>query len=704
MNHFIPEGIAAGAVDLRAQFKSMRFPFFLFFCWITGALSAQTQAPMLDKPALDLSLMDPSVNPADDFFRYVNGRWLDQTDIPSDRERWGSFDELRKNTDANTLKVLQTAIASRQYGPQTDQGKAVLFFQTGMDVGNLKAQGVQPIQPLLDQVDQLRTIDDLMALLIDLKWSGSGPFVDFGVSPDLKNSSTYSIYVGTGDLGLPERDYYMRSDSTSEALRQKYVDHVATMLGYIGQDPEHAAAAARRILALETEMAESLMTKEERRNPYNQYHPMSMGELSALAPSINWNAYFSPFGVAVRETYIVSQPAYLKRIETLLQANQVESWKDYLRWTILNQATAYLGEELEEANFAFYGKTLKGLESMQPRQERILKMVNGTLGEALGKLYVDAYFPPQAKQKAIDMVQNILEAFDDRIRALEWMSDTTKEKALKKLSTFTVKIGYPDKWKDYSQLQVKSYAEGGSFFQNVVQANRWNLEEDLRKLDKEVDRSEWFMSPQVVNAYYNPLYNEIVFPAAILQPPFYHFQADEAVNFGGIGAVIGHEISHGFDDQGSQFDEIGNLNNWWTDGDRERFVGRNRKLIDQFNAYEPLPGLHVNGEFTLGENIGDLGGVNVAYSGLQKYYAKHGRPEPIDGFTGEQRFFLSWGTIWRTKIRDEALRTQIATDSHSPGQYRAIGPLVNMQEFYDAFEVTEENELYRSDETRVKIW
>ncbi len=683
----------------------MRFSLFLTLSLLIAIPAfSQPVANMPIKPALDLSLMDPSAEPADDFFRYVNGRWLDQVEIPADRERWGSFDELRKNTDANTLKVLESAIASGEYSEATDQGKAALFYQTGMDEKHINANGAQPIQPYLDRVDQLRTIEDLQAMLVELKWAGAGPFVDFGVSPDLKNSTVYSIYIGTGDLGLPERDYYVKDDSASVALRDAYQEHMAKMLGMIGQDPDRARAAARRILDLETRMAESLMTKEERRNPYSRYHPKSMDELKELVPSFDWNAYFQPFGLADRDMVVVSQPNYLVRLESLLVENQVESWKDYIRWTIVNGAADFLSADFVETKFEFYGKTLRGLQSMKPRHERILGMVNNTLGEALGKLYVDAYFPAEAKEKAVDMVQNILEAFDDRIRALDWMSDTTKEKAIQKLATFTVKIGYPDKWKDYSDLQVTGFAEGGSYFQNVVQATRWNFEEDLKKLDQEVDRSEWFMSPQVVNAYYNPLYNEIVFPAAILQPPFYHYKADDAVNFGGIGAVIGHEISHGFDDQGSQFDEVGNLNNWWTDGDRERFVARNRKLIDQFNAFEPLPGLHVNGEFTLGENIGDLGGVNVAYSGLQKYYEKHGRPEPIDGFTGEQRYFLSWATIWRTKIRDEALKTQIATDPHSPGQYRAIGPLVNMPEFYQAFNVKEGNTMYRQDESRVKIW
>lgn len=683
----------------------MRFPVIVFFFLLSGQAGLTQNLPsMRSSAALDLSLMDRSVNPADDFFRFVNGTWLDQTAIPDDRERWGSFDELRKNTDANTLKVLKEAMASGAYSRSMDQGKAALFFQTGMAVDQIDTDGLRPVQELLDQVDGIHNLDDLTQVLIRLKWAGSGPFVDFGISPDLKKSTIYSVYVGTADLGLPERDYYTKDDSASVMLRQDYQNHMARMLGYLGYDPGRAEAASRHILDLETRMAESLMTKEERRNPYSRYHPKTLAELAELVPEFDWKTYFQPFGLDGLETIIVSQPAYLERFNEILRENQVESWKDYLRWTILNGAAAYLSTEVSEANFDFFGKRLRGLQSMRPREERVLGILNQTIGEAVGKLYVDAYFPPEAKASAQDMVTNILEAFHDRIQALDWMSDTTKEKAIAKLGTFTVKIGYPDQWKDYADLTVNGYDEGGSYIQNLMIATKWNLKEDLGKLGKEVDRSEWFMSPQVVNAYYNPLYNEIVFPAAILQPPFYNYRADEAVNYGGIGAVIGHEISHGFDDQGSQFDEYGNLNNWWTDGDRQRFTAQNRKLIDQFNAFEPLPGVNVNGEFTLGENIGDLGGVNVAYSGLQKFYAKHGRPDQIDGFTGEQRFFLSWATIWRTKIRDEALRTQIATDPHAPGQYRAIGPLVNMLEFYQAFDVTEQNELFRDEANRVKIW
>lgn len=683
----------------------MRSSIIIIFILLVGHLGlAQNHSSMQSSTALDFSLMDRSVNPADDFFRFVNGKWLDQTAIPEDRERWGSFDELRKNTDANTLKVLEQAIASGLYPRDTDQGKAALFFQTAMAVDKIDADGLRPIQGMLDQIDQVRNRDDLVQVLTQLKWSGAGPFVDFGISPDLKNSTIYSVSIGTADLGLPERDYYTKEDSASVSLRNDYQKHVTRMLGFLGQAPEQAEAASSRILELETRMAESLMTKEERRNPYSRYHPMTMSELTNLVPAFDWNTYFQSFDLHDLDTFIVSQPAYLERLNEILLDDQVETWKDYLRWTILNGSAAFLTTTLSEANFEFYGKRLRGLQTMRPREERVLGMVNQTIGEAVGKLYVDAYFPPEAKDKALDMVTNIMEAFHDRILALDWMSDITKEKAIAKLGTFTVKIGYPDQWKDYANLSVKGYDEGCSYLENLMMATRWNLKDDLNKLGKEVDRSEWFMSPQTVNAYYNPLYNEIVFPAAILQPPFYNYLADEAVNYGGIGAVIGHEMSHGFDDQGSQFDELGNLNNWWTDDDREQFTERNRKLIEQFNAFEPLPGVKVNGAFTLGENIGDLGGVNVAYSGLQKFYSKHGRPDLIDGFTGEQRFFLSWATIWRTKIRDEALKTQIATDPHAPGQYRAIGPLVNMPEFYRAFDVSQKNLLYRDENSRVRIW
>ena len=648
--------------------------------------------------------MDTTVRPADDFFRYVNGQWLDNTEIPADRERWGSFDELRKNTDANTLALLREAMQGDGLEPGSDQAKAVRFFQTAMDTTALTEAGIAPLTPWLERIDALASIADLTALLADMKWAGAGPFVDFGVYADLKNSKINTVYLGTGDLGLPERDYYMKSDSESVVLRTQYVDHITSMFGLIGIDEANAKPQAEAILALETRMAESLLPKEERRNPYNTYHPKALADIQAMTPSFPWNDYLTPFGLAERDTIVVSQPAYLARLEEILAEGDIPSWQAYLRWMLLHGAASYLAPEIEAADFAFYGKTLRGLEQMKPRDERALAVLNGSLGEALGKLYVDTYFPPEAKAKAVAMVDNILDAFGDRIEALDWMSDTTKEMAQQKLATFTVKIGYPDKWKDYGDLEVSTFAEGGSYLQNMVNAAKWNLQEDLAKVDKEVDRSEWFMSPQTVNAYYNPLYNEIVFPAAILQPPFYNYQADEAVNYGGIGAVIGHEISHGFDDQGSRFDHEGNLNNWWTESDMTNFTERNRKLVEQFNSYEPLPGVTVNGEFTLGENIGDLGGVNVAYAGLQKFYAEHGQPEPIDGYTGEQRFFLSWGTIWRTKMRDEALKTQIATDPHSPGQYRAIGPLVNMPEFYEAFQVQAGDPLYRTEEERVKIW
>lgn len=666
--------------------------------------TAQPPAPMNAKPAIDLSLMDPTVGPGEDFFHYVNGKWLGKTEIPGDRERWGSFDELVKNTDAQTLQVLREAAANGNLPAGTDQAKAASFFESGLDVGHRNAGGLDPVRPMLDRIEHLASTDELPELLVQLKRQGIGAFLDIDVSPDLKNSTLYTVYVGTADLGLPEREYYLKTDSASVALREQYKDHLRNMMAFTGMDPARARLASERILDLETRMAEAMMPKEQRRNPYNTYHPMAVADLAGQVPSFDWTAYLGLFGLGRLNTLVVNDPAYLVRLEELWSSRDLPAWRDYLTWSLLHQAAPYLTEDLGREQFDFYGRTMRGLQAMRPLEERVLGVVNARIGEAVGQLYVDRWFPPKAKERAVAMVQDILDAFGDRIRQLEWMSDTTKEMALKKLSTFTVKIGYPDDWKDYASLSIRDYPSGGSYWSNVTAAIGWNLDRDLSKVGKEVDRKEWFMSPQTVNAYYNPLFNEIVFPAAILQPPFFYFEADAAVNFGAIGAVIGHEISHGFDDQGSRFDEKGNLANWWTEGDRERFNARTARLVEQYNAYEPLPGVHVNGAFTLGENIGDLGGVNVSYTGLQRHYAREGRPGTLDGFSGEQRFFLSWATIWRIKIRDEALKTQVATDPHSPGICRAVGPLVNMTAFQDAFGIRPGQALYVAPEAQVRIW
>jgi len=655
-------------------------------------------------PGINLEYMDTSVDPGEDFYRYVNGSWLANNEIPSDRTRWGSFDILGKKSSENVMEVLNEAIASNKYPKGTDQYKAVEFYKSAIDTNAINKQGLSPIQGMLDEIAEIKTLEDAVDYGVRNAPYDAASFMGFAVFADLMNSTMNTAYLTPIGLGLPDRDYYVNDDDKSVEIRQQYVDHITRMLGFLGRDGQDAQQTAQKILDLETQLATHMMTKEERRNPTLMYNPKTMAELNEMTPIIDWNSYFTGLGVGDLESVIVMQPKYIQGLNTILKSTDIETIKDFYTWTDFNNSAGYLSREIELANFDFYGKTLKGQEVQRPRWERALRQASSMIGEPIGKLYVDKYFPPEAKEKAQDMIDNVKVAFENRINSLEWMTQETKVKALDKLNNFTVKIGYPDEWKDYSKLEILSGPDGGSYAGNLLAISKWGYQDMLSKLGEPVDKSEWGMSPQTVNAYYNPLNNEIVFPAAILQPPFYDYTADEAVNYGGIGAVIGHEMSHGFDDQGSRFDAQGNMVNWWTEDDTKAFAERNKKLIDQFDAYEPLPGVFVNGEFTLGENIGDLGGINVAYDALQLFLEKEGRPAEIDGFSPEQRFFMSWSTIWRQLIRDEALINRIKTDPHSPGVYRANGPLTNMQAFYDAFDVTEGDGMYTPEEDRVAIW
>lgn len=684
--------------------KYIKFVAFALICCLVACQTDQNASVKEAVPGVNLDFMNPEVNPAEDFFNYVNGTWLENTEIPADRSRWGSFDELGKNTDESVLAILEKAGQSDFAAESSDQRKAATFFHSGMDTANIEKVGMKPIMPFVEKVNQIQNISDLQTYLEETEPYGGGGFFSFGVNPDLKQSNLNAAYLGPGSIGLPDRDYYVKDDEESQRIQGEYKKHVARMMGFYGHDEATARNKAERIYALEKQMAENMLTKEAKRNTPILYNKRAVSELKNHLPSIDWNQYFGNIGADGVDTVIVTEPRFLEALEDIFKTASNDDIKDYLNWQTIDGTASFLNKDIEQANFDFFGKVLQGTEEMRPRNERILQMTNGTIGEALGKLYVGEYFPPEAKKSAEQMVDNILAAFENRIKNLEWMTEETKKKALDKLSTFNVKIGYPDEWKDYSGLEIKSTEEGGSYIENVMSVTKFNFLDNLKKIGEEVDKSEWFMAPQVVNAYYNPLYNEIVFPAAILQPPFYNYKADAAVNYGGIGAVIGHEISHGFDDQGSRFDKDGNLVNWWTDTDREQFNERCQKLIDQFEGYKPFDDVNVNGKFTLGENIGDLGGLNVAYDGLQMHIEQEGRPEPIDGFTAEQRFFISWGTIWRQKIRDEALRTRLKTDPHSPGQYRAIGAPTNMPAFYAAFDIQEGDPMYRPDSLRVKIW
>lgn len=667
-------------------------------------LDASAQQAKPKNPGIDLDLMDKSVKPGDDFFRYVNGTWFDKTQIPADKTRWGSFDELRQNTDKDALAILKEAANNKKLDPKSDQAKAVNVYKTYMDTIYRNKIGITPLKPYLTKINAVKSIADVNKLLIEMEPQGGLGFYGVGIGADAKNSNRNVVYLGLGSLGLPDRDYYVSDDKDSKEKREKYVLHVARMLQFLGIKPADAKIQAEKVLALETEMARPRLDRVERRDRRKTYNPMTVADLQKLTPSVNWNGYLEGVGIGKIDSLIVSQPKYMTALEDIFKANKVEDWKAYLRWTLINKSTGVLTTDIETANWEFYSKTLTGALKQRPREERALQVVNGTVGEALGKLYVEQKFPAEAKAKAKAMIDNVFLAFENRINNLPWMTPATRKGAVEKLRKSTIKIGYPDKWKDYSQLEIKGIEQGGNYYENMKNVARWGFAENIADLKKPVDKTEWGMSPQTVNAYYNPSYNEIVFPAAILQPPFYDYKADDAVNYGGIGAVIGHEISHGFDDSGSRYNADGNLVNWWTEDDLKQFTGLGGALAAQYSALEPLPGTFVDGKFTLGENIGDLGGVNAAYDGLQIALKKSGKTALIDGYTPEQRFFISWATIWRSKMRDEAIKNQVKTDPHSPGMYRAFVPLQNVDAFYQAFDITEGQKLYVKPENRVKIW
>ncbi|RRA90377.1 M13 family metallopeptidase [Paenimyroides viscosum] len=666
--------------------------------------TVQAQTPSAESHGINLEYMDKNVKPGDDFFRYVNGEWFDKTEIPADRTRWGSFDELRQNTDIDALTILKEAVNNKKLDPNSDQMKAVNVFKTYLDLDTRNKLGITPIQSTLDQINKIKNANDIVALLKEKMPEGGLGFFGLYVSSDALDSNKNTIYVSPGSIGLPDRDYYVSTDADSQDKKQKYEVHVARMLQFLGIDEASAKKQAAQVVALETKMAEARLDRVERRDRRKTYNPMSVAELQKLTPTVNWNNYLVAAGLKNVDQVVVSMPKYMETLENIFKTASADELKAYLRWTLINKNTGVLTTAIDEANFDFYSKTLTGAIAQRPIEERALQIVNGTVGEALGKLYVEKKFPAEAKEIAKEMVDYVFKAFENRINNLPWMTPATRKGAIEKLHKSTVKIGYPDKWEDYSKLEIKSIENGGTYYENMKNVARWRFAKNMADYGKPVDKTKWGMSPQTVNAYFNPTNNEIVFPAAILQPPFYDYKADMAVNFGGIGAVIGHEISHGFDDSGSRYNADGNLVNWWTDDDLKQFTGLGGALADQYSSLEPIPDTFVDGKFTLGENIGDLGGVNAAYDGLQLYLQDKGRPGLIDGYTPEQRFFISWGTIWRTKMRDEAIKNQVKTDPHAPGMYRSYVPLQNVDSWYKAFDIKLGDKLYISPENRVKIW
>ena len=651
-------------------------------------------------PGIILENMDTSVDPKDDFYNYVNGNWMKTNTIPDDESRWGGFGVLRKTTRQDVLEIIKAAQIKDNYKEGSDQKKALLIFETKLDTISRNKAGIKPIKHLLDAIEGIKNINDLQTVYATVT-GVSAPFAGIGANPDLNDSSVNTAWVFPGGLGL-QRDYYLDQDEKTKDIRKDYLKHVSKMFQFIGYNVTDADNAAILILDLETKLAEPRLDKVQSRDIRNFNNPMTIDELESLTPSMNWSKLVLDLGIKKSlDQVLVMQPKYMKELNNVLETTSINDLKTLMKWSTIDNSANYLTTEIEKTNWEFYSKRLYGSKVQRPAEERALGTVNSSVGEAIGQLYVDAKFPPEAKLKAEKMIANVIEAFQIRIQNLDWMSEITKTKAIEKLDKFTVKIAYPDKWKDYSELEVN---KGNSFAENMFAVSKWNFNQNISEIGEPVDKSEWGMSPQTVNAYFNPLNNEIVFPAAILQPPFYNYTADEAVNYGGIGAVIGHEISHAFDDSGARFDGDGNVNNWWTESDLEEFEKRGNALADQYSSLEVLDGVFINGKFTLGENIGDLGGVLGAYDGLQIHIKENGRPEPIDGFSAEERFFMSWATVWRTLIREDALRSQITTDPHSPGYNRATQPLKNVDAFYEVFGVKEGDNMYIAPENRVRIW
>lgn len=670
--------------------------FLLFGCSQTDAPAdtpKNTAAKSL-KSGIDRAGMDFGVRPQDDFFAYANGTWIKETVIPADQSGWGSFQIL---SEAG-LDQLQTII--QDVADSSDDAKTAKigdFYNAYVDLERVNELGISPVADLLTQIDAVSSHTQVVEFFATTNELGiDGPF-NFRIGQDVKSPDNYILITWQSGLGLPDRDYYFDESERGMELRTKYVNFIADLLSL--SDYTDAKAAAERIMAVETQLAEHHWDKVDNRDPIKRYNKVSGEELAAMLANFDTNVFFNGVGTGVQDYVIVSQPSFVAAFNDLFPTVPVDTWKEYLRLQVLTAYANVLSQNFVDVNFDFFSKTLRGNEEQRPRWKRAINAINGSLGELLGQLYVEKHFPPEAKTRMMTMVNNLVLAYEESISNLEWMSDETKVKALDKLSKFTPMIGYPDKWRDYSELQISADDLVG----NIRRARTFNHYRQVDKLGSPIDRSEWFMPPQRVNAYYNPPMNQIVFPAAILQPPFFVFDAEDARNYGGIGLVIGHEIGHGFDDQGSKYDGDGNLANWWTDEDRRRFEERTNMLVEQYNAFEPLPGFFVNGKLTLGENIGDLGGASIALRAYEM--SLDGKESPIiDGMTGKERFFLGMAQIWRAKYRDEVVELRVKNDPHSPAYYRVNGVVPNINEFYETFDVNEGDAHYLPKEERVVIW
>ena len=641
--------------------------------------------------------MHTTVKPQVDFYAYADGGWNKANPIPSDHSSWGSFDEIQDSNEKILHGIVEKAEGAKD--PGFIEKLVGDFYYSGMDLATVDAVGASPMKAEFDRIASIQSSAGVAAEVAVLHRLGVGVCFGFGSEQDPKNSEMMIAGWGQGGLGLPERDYYLRTDDGSQKLREKYVAHVEKMLQLAGDSVADSQLEAKAIMKLETALAKGSKSDVDLRDPIANYHLTPLGDIEKLSPHFDWRAYLAGIGLPVQSSMDIGQPEFLQALDAQIVATPLSDWKAYFRWHLIHDNAPFLSTPFSKENFAFYGTTLTGTPTQRERWKRVIAEVDGDAGEALGQLYVAVAFPPESKARMIKLVANLRQALHDRIETLDWMDEATRAKAVAKLDMFGVKIGYPDKWIDYSTLVI----DRGPYILNVLRANDFNMKRDLAKIGKPVDRTVWGMTPPTVNAYYNPNMNEIVFPAGILQPPFYDRNADDAVNYGAIGAVIGHEMTHGFDDQGRQYDGKGNLADWWSPESTKRFTARSTGIVKQFSGYEVAAGLHVNGDLTQGENIADLGGVKISYAALMKTLA--GKTEKkIDGFTPEQRFFLSFASLWRDNQRPEAERLQVNTDPHSPARFRVNGPLSNLDEFAAAFDVPEGSPMRRPAAVRVNIW
>jgi len=663
----------------------------------TGANSgsATRGAPAIGSFGVDLAGRDLTVRPGDDFFQYANGTWASTTPIPDDRVRWGTFDILREKAD-NDQRVIIEEVATAGGAPGSNQKKIADYYNTYLDQAAIDARGLEPLQAELTQIDAIQNHEQAMRVIASPGISVTSPIAMY-VGLDERNPNRYITNMTHAGLGLPEREYYRRTDGVFPGLRESYVAHMGRTLGLVGQSDPAAKAAA--IMAFETQIAERHWPRADRRDRSRTYNLKTRAEIRALAPNFPWDAGFEAAGMGAVEEVVISELTAMGPLAELFMATPISTIKSYLTYHLVRNNSSVLPSNIDDEIFDFHGKTLSGQPQQRERWKRAVSAVNASLGEAVGQIYVQRHFPPAAKAQMLELVENMRTAYGQRIDQLSWMSAETKVAAREKLATFRPKIGYPDRWRDYSGLEVRA----GDAFGNAKRSQIFDWNESIDRLGRPTDKDEWFMTPQTVNAYYNPVFNEIVFPAAILQPPFFDPNADPAVNYGGIGGVIGHEMGHGFDDQGAKSDAQGVLRDWWNAQDVARFEEVTGRLADQYAQFEPLPGLPLNGRLTLGENIGDNGGLQVAYHAYT--ISREGREaEVIDGVTGDQRFFLGWAQIWRSLMREEAMRNQVLNGPHSPGIYRANGPVRNMDAWYAAFDVTAEDDLYLPPDQRVLIW